>query len=468
MKNSRFPAERQEVIISLIALVLAFTALLVSKRSVLFNSSIVVFVLTSINYIYIIKRKENPNKIFLKSLLILFLVFTILLNPLFELSSKNIFSAFLITAVLSFSSGITKCRSFLQNFNSADFKDLTYGFIKNFSIIVLLLILLDLFLFPDVQILIAKSYIVKFAFLITVGAAITSAVLLSDPSSEKFTIPLISFIFVYIYTDKPDFIIPVITGFFAAAVIALVSYRVKFLTLNGSIATFLLAGFIFGLGGWKWSIPILSFFILSSILSKIRKQVHAEIEGYFEKSGVRDYLQVFANGGLGGILVVVNFFYPEELFYAMYLASLAAVCADTWATEIGTLKKTSTYNILNFKKVEQGVSGGISVAGTLGAFAGALTIYLSGILWIETHIFENLIFVLLAGVGGSLFDSLLGATIQVQYICASCERLTEKTEHCNVTSRYYRGLTWMNNDTVNLFASFAGIFIIVIINLFRV
>jgi uncharacterized protein (TIGR00297 family) len=170
-------------------------------------------------------------------------------------------------------------------------------------------------------------------------------------------------------------------GLFFAFIVAFISYKVKFLTLSGSIATFILAGLIFGLGGIKWSVPILTFFILSSLLSKLRKKKNEEVDAYFEKTGVRDAMQVLANGGIGGILVIIYSFHNSDLLYLLYIASLAAVCSDTWATEIGTWRKTNTYNILNFKPIPQGLSGGISLQGTLGAFAGAAVIAASGLLW---------------------------------------------------------------------------------------
>lgn len=123
---------------------------------------------------------------------------------------------------------------------------------------------------------------------------------------------------------------------FFASIIAFLSVKARFLTVGGAIAAFILAGLIFGLGGIKWSVPILTFFILSSILSKLRKKRNVEVEIFFEKSGVRDHYQVIANGGLGGVLVILYAIYPNELFYLIYLATLSAVCADTWATEIGT------------------------------------------------------------------------------------------------------------------------------------
>jgi len=126
------------------------------------------------------------------------------------------------------------------------------------------------------------------------------------------------------------------TATLIAAIIAYLSYKVKFLTGGGAVATFILALLIFGLGGFKWALPILTFFILSSILSKMRKKKNSDVELYFEKSGRRDQFQVLANGGIGGVLVILNSVDPQRIYYLLYLSSLASACADTWATEIGT------------------------------------------------------------------------------------------------------------------------------------
>lgn len=255
-------------------------------------------------------------------------------------------------------------------------------------------------------------------------------------------------------------------GLFFAFVIAAASYRFRFLTLNGSVATFLLAGFLFGFGGIKWSVPILSFFILSSLLSKARKKINEEVELYFEKSGVRDYAQVLANGGLGGILVVLDLVHHKEIFYLLYISVLAAVCADTWATEIGTLKRTPTYNILNFKRVEQGISGGISVPGILASIMASAVIALSGLFWIESDNPTYILFIMLAGTAGSLFDSFLGATVQVQHKCSVCLKITEREVHCGTETHYFKGIHWINNDIVNLAAGIAGGLTVIFLNAF--
>ncbi|RIK79036.1 hypothetical protein DCC62_06495 [candidate division KSB1 bacterium] len=58
-------------------------------------------------------------------------------------------------------------------------------------------------------------------------------------------------------------------GELLAMAVAAISYRVKFLDLSGALATFVLGSFVFGLGGWKFSLPLLAFFVLSSMLSRL-------------------------------------------------------------------------------------------------------------------------------------------------------------------------------------------------------
>lgn len=307
--------------------------------------------------------------------------------------------------------------------------------------------------------------IVLLAAVLSISVIVTFFKAISSRGFDKFIIPIVTAIMVFIFFNSlnPVLVLDFIFGLAIAGGIAFISYKVRFLTANGSVATFLLAGFIFGLGGLKWSVPMMVFFILSSLLSKVRKKQNEKVEQYFEKTGVRDYMQVLANGGIGGILVILNQLMPNEIFFIIYVAALAAVCADTWATEIGTMVQTDTYNIINLKPVEQGISGGISIIGTLGAFLGALTIGVSGIFWIELNIIQYLIIVILAGVMGSLFDSYLGATIQSQNQCRVCAKITERDFHCGEKADHMRGYKWINNDMVNLFSGlFGGLFIIIV------
>lgn len=319
---------------------------------------------------------------------------------------------------------------------------------------------------PDKIPLLFTSFLNSLLIALAIALILTVTEAISSKGTDNLLVPILGAVLLYIFwsSTQQELVDQFIIGVFLSLFIALISFRLNFLTANGSVATFILAAFVFGLGGWKWAIPIMTFFILSSMLSKIRKKTNDNIDSYFEKTGRRDYLQVLANGGIGGLLVAYNQIFPNEVNYYIYLASLSAVCADTWATEIGTLRKRVTYNVLNFKKIEQGVSGGVSIIGTLGAALGSFVIALSGLFWIDIQFVSYFFVIIAAGLLGSFFDSILGATIQAQSKCNICEKITEKNVHCGESTSHYRGIKWLNNDAVNFLAGISSACFILLIN----
>lgn len=296
------------------------------------------------------------------------------------------------------------------------------------------------------------------------SAAATAWEAISSRGLDNLTVPLsAAFVLQYMLTsfphhDSTQFAV----GTAFAAVVAVAAFYFKLLNASGSVATFILAQIIFGVGGWKWTVPILAFFVLSSVLSKIGKKQKAGVDSIFEKSSTRDAGQVAANGlGAGTVMLLWNFF-PQEIFYLVYLGTLAAVTADTWGTEIGVLSNHEPRLILNFKKVPLGTSGGISFWGTLGSYVGAAVIFFSGFAWLAQvdhaplNMIQLFLLVSLGGFLGSLFDSVLGATIQAQYHCQVCSKATEKKAHCGEPSRHIKGRLWMTNDLVNVCCAVLG------------
>ncbi len=298
---------------------------------------------------------------------------------------------------------------------------------------------------------------------ITISIAVLSASLiataweaLSSRALDNITIPLsVGFVLYYVLVpssiqNNTQFAVGVGLGI----VIALVAYLLRFLKASGAVATFLLASLLFGVGGWKWTVPILTFFVLSSLLSKVGKSRKESTESVFEKTGTRDVGQVAANGGVAGILALFQYFFQDVNFYPFYLGAVAAVTADTWGTEIGTYFRGTTVSIITLRKVRPGVSGGISVAGVVSAIAGSTIVVLSGIFWAGSS--SILIAAAVAGVIGSLSDSVAGATVQAQYRCIVCGKTTERTYHCDSRTDLISGIRWINNDFVNWLCAITG------------
>lgn len=257
-----------------------------------------------------------------------------------------------------------------------------------------------------------------------------------------------------------QFLIGVVLGVF----IAVVSFFARFLDMKGSLATFFLASVIFGVGGWQWTVPMFVFFVSSSLLSKVGKQKKRVFESVFAKSDVRDHGQVLANGGIGALLAVAQFMVPTTDFYPAYLGSVAAVTADTWGTEIGLLSKGKTYSVVSLAEVERGSNGGISSAGMTGVLLGAKVIFLSTTPWVLgsfarsdwSPVVRYGLWIIVAGMLGSLVDSFLGATLQAEYQCTVCGTHTERSVHCDSPAKLVGGKKWMTNDAVNWCCAFTG------------
>lgn len=306
--------------------------------------------------------------------------------------------------------------------------------------------------------------LVQIAALIGFVAAITDVLL--EKGTETVFIPVVTALFLDYLLVEPSEVTTLWLTVFEILPVVWLSWRLKFLSGNGAAAMFLMAIIILGMGGWAWAIPLILFFFLSSILTFFSHKFRRLSGDIIEKSGPRDQIQVFANGGVPLLLFLaaMNNMWPWS--YIIFLTAVAAATADTWSTEIGQLiSKGKPNDILRWKPVEPGQSGGISFSGILGGLAGAAVI--STVLFFQTdYYFENewnfWILVTCAGFSGTLIDSMLGSAFQVHFSCRICGRETEKQEHCGTSGHVVKGFKIFTNDTVNFFsiaaASVLGIF----------
>lgn len=254
-------------------------------------------------------------------------------------------------------------------------------------------------------------------------------------------------------------------GFILAVIVSYLAYRARSLNVSGALAAVLVGTVVFGIGGWQWAILLLMFFITSSGLSRLFKKRKQALDEKFSKGHERDAGQVFGNGGLATAFVLVHALYPESnIGWVGFAASLAAVNADTWATELGVLNPHPPRLITKLTQVvEKGTSGGVSLMGTLASLAGAFVIALPAAFFTDN--WSLIPIVSLAGLSGSLVDSFLGATVQAMYYCPTDKKETEKhpLHTCGTETIHLRGWRWLDNDWVNFACGAFGVISAVLI-----
>ncbi len=245
-------------------------------------------------------------------------------------------------------------------------------------------------------------------------------------------------------------------GLILGVAAALGARRASILTTRGAIAAASVGALTFGIGGLGPSILLLTFFISSSLLSKQSSERKQSLAERSAKGGKRDKWQVLANGAVPALLAVGYGLTDRNAWLVGVTGALAASNADTWATEIGVLARARPRLITNLRAVEAGTSGAISLLGNAAALAGALLIGLVASLLVGQI---GLLYVAgAAGVLASVLDSVLGATVQAQYLCPNCDHLTERhpTHTCGTTTELVGGWRWLGNDQVNFVVSVAG------------
>ena len=259
-------------------------------------------------------------------------------------------------------------------------------------------------------------------------------------------------------------------GFLLSSSIGLLAYRRHSLNRSGVVGTVITGTTTVGLGGWSWGLSLIFFFVTSSLLSHFRSHDKAAIaEDKFSKGSERDIWQVAANGGVGTLLALGYGLSTSSTIRDAcevgYIGAFATANADTWATEVGTLNRQPPRLITTGKLTTPGTSGGITPLGTGVAALGATALGIFyALLRGQRHLSLSLI-ALISGLMGSLFDSLLGATVQVMYYCPTCNKETERPIHnCGTPTTLLRGISWMNNDAVNFLATLFGALVAMLLN----
>jgi uncharacterized protein (TIGR00297 family) len=250
-----------------------------------------------------------------------------------------------------------------------------------------------------------------------------------------------------------------------AVAISLLARRSRSLDASGAAAA-TVVGTLALVAGWNWGLLLIAYFVSSSALSRFGEAEKQRLSvSVVAKGGARDAAQVLANGGLFAVAALLALVDSSHVMRWQTLGAgvLAASASDTWATEIGTLMGGVPRSIVNWHPLPRGMSGGITLAGTLAAVAGAafVAIIVAAIGW-PTRV---ALAALAGGFVGSTLDSLLGATLQSQRWCEACRSNTERVIHdCGASTCAAGGIPGFGNDAVNFVSGIAaGLFALLLI-----
>jgi uncharacterized membrane protein len=193
-------------------------------------------------------------------------------------------------------------------------------------------------------------------------------------------------------------------------------------------------------------------------------------------------VQVFANSGFACILIALHTYllnstpfissqlniaagphFPvlAKLLPIGIVAQYAAVAADTFSSELGILSNGQPFMVTApWKKVPKGTNGGVTVDGLLyGALGGLLlTIVASLALYFAPphRVIDSRTALLLvvAGLAGSVIDSILGALLQATVVDKGTGKVVEGAGGQRVKvleggSRAQLGIDLLTNNGVN-------------------
>ncbi|KAI0100162.1 integral membrane protein DUF92 [Nemania sp. FL0031] len=211
-----------------------------------------------------------------------------------------------------------------------------------------------------------------------------------------------------------------------------------------------------------WNLPfvlLIVFFLAGTRATAVKKEVKASLTLHAQGSssggeGPRTHVQVLANSLMATILTLLHAYQlrqrreailtggtPEgtycyswggDLLVVGIIANYAAVCADTFSSELGILSRTEPRLItsLTLRKVPRGTNGGVTVWGLVAGFLGSMIIVTTSLMFLPMcgdhtsgkigggrpwSTSEKVIFawgMTIWGTLGSLLDSFLGGWLQ--------------------------------------------------------
>lgn len=269
----------------------------------------------------------------------------------------------------------------------------------------------------------------------------------SDDGIDNITLPIGVGLYTYfiLFSLRDTIAATIING-----LVSYMAYRRKSLTRSGVYFAFFTGVILFALGEVPMYISLLLFFLLGSLISKVKNLRKSDAERLHRRGSHRNWVQVFCNSAPAVIVLVASHILhlPMKYAYLSGITCMCAACSDTFASELGMLSRKDPISIISWKPVKRGLSGGVTGFGMLAALLGSYVVASTIFLYQGFHFAD---FVWVGGFGflSNVLDSILGAVLQVKYEDLDGS-LTEKPESGGILLKPISGISFVNNDLVNL------------------
>lgn len=240
--------------------------------------------------------------------------------------------------------------------------------------------------------------------------------------------------------------------FFASVYISLAIFVIVFFSgaidYLGSLASMVIVFCFSFFGGYlPLAFLLITYFIIFAIgiISRLIKKEK-------KKKRPRGLVQILVNGGIGTMLLLLAYYFHSLQFQVGALIVISGCFVDSISSDIGTLSRKKPYDPILKARVEPGISGGITLLGTLSAVLASflcafLICWVCNLKWFALFIFAPLIFM------QTIIDTILGSTVQAKYVCDECGKKIESQVHCDSSAIYKTGVRFINNDMVNFISS---------------
>lgn len=290
---------------------------------------------------------------------------------------------------------------------------------------------------------------------ILIGLAVAIFELIGN-GFDNFSIVFISFIISCLFLNYQSFML--IFSILLSEIIFMIVFFSKSIDYYGSLLSMLIVFSYMYFGGILGiSILLLEYFFIFFISILKKKIIKQEKEKH-----TRKFLQILINGGIGTLFIILYGIFKNTSLLIISIISISGCFIDSVSSDVGTLSKKEPYDIFKQKKVEKGLSGGMSILGTISSLLCTILISLTLYFVLKLKILDFIIITSLI-FGQTIIDSLIGSSIQVKYKCDKCGKITEKDKCCDRKCKQISGISWINNNMVNLISSILITFISIII-----